>query len=416
MTDGQLAAEIERLLEVRFRSGQLHTLAIQPHFQGMALLIATYKELLGDSDSSASDGTSLAALRLVQGYPDKSFESGERLWRVARVAAALPRVAERLRALERSAALDTLSALRGEPSAAPFVEAFDAYLDAYGWRSNASFGTPTWAEEPTVPLMLLRAYLEAGGYDPNAQQQRLGEEREAALREALAALDADGRARLEDVLDAAVAVSPQLEDHNFFIDQRLACMPRRLVLAAGHRLVAKGVLDDPARVFFLRVRELLDALAGSAAGLSETAWRRKEELAYWRAVTPPPFVGAPPPEGAPSGLPPAPRDGSGELRGSGVSAGVARGPARIVRSLAEADRLRPGDVLVTSVTQPAWTPLFGIASAIVTEVGGMLSHTAIASREYGLPAVVALRDAMRRIPDGRLIEVDGSAGTVQVIG
>ena len=72
--------------------------------------------------------------------------------------------------------------------------------------------------------------------------------------------------------------------------------------------------------------------------------------------------------------------------------------------------------MITKVTHPPWTPLFSIARAVVTEVGGMLSHTAIAAREYGIPAVVALPDATRRIRDGQLVEVDGAAGTVRVIG
>ena len=78
--------------------------------------------------------------------------------------------------------------------------------------------------------------------------------------------------------------------------------------------------------------------------------------------------------------------------------------------------MRPGDVLVCPVTQPPWTPLFGVASAVVTEVGAVLGHTAIVAREYGIPAVIAVRDATRLLKDGQLIEVDGSAGVVRVIG
>ena len=411
MDNAQLATEIERLAELRFRSGQLHTLAIRPHWEGMSLLIETYKELTGGDD--------LAAMRLVQGYPTKSFESGERLWQVGRIAAGIPLVRERLLAMESGTALDALAALRSDTAAAPFVEAFDAYLEEFGWRSNAGFGTPTWAEQPAVPLMLLRSYLQTDGYDPNEEQRRLVGERAAAVRDTMASLDEPGRARLADALDAAVAVSPQLEDHNFFIDQRLATMPRRLVLAAADRLG----FAKPNDVFFLRSAELCAALAGESGGLAALAGQRKAEFARWRTVPPPPYVGAPPPEGAPEQERPArgerdgdPSTGSGQrLRGTGVSAGVARGPARIIAGLNEADRLRPGDLLVTPVTQPAWTPLFAVARAVVTEVGGMLSHTAVAAREFGIPAVVNVPHATRLLKDGQLIEVDGSTGEVRLL-
>ncbi len=404
MTNEQLAAEIERLPEVRFRSGQLHTMAVRPHWEGMSLLIEAYKELTGGDD--------LAAMRLVQGYPNKSFESAERLWLVSRAATAVPLVAERLHAMETGTALETLAALRQEPAAASFIAAFDAYLEEYGWRSNAGFGTPTWNEDPAVPFLLLRSYLQTEGYDPREEQRRLVDERESAVRETMAQLDDEGRARFQDVLEAACSVAPMLEDHNFFIDQRLACTPRRLVLAAAARLP----LPKPSHVFFLRSAELCTALRGEDSGLDALTEGRKEEFARWRTVKPPDFVGARPPEMHAQQERPSSRDGTpGELRGTGASAGVTRGPARILTSLGEAERLRPGDVLVTSVTQPAWTPLFAVARAIVTEVGGMLSHSAVAAREFGIPAVVAVPGATRLLRDGQLVEVDGTAGTVRVI-
>ncbi len=110
--------------------------------------------------------------------------------------------------------------------------------------------------------------------------------------------------------------------------------------------------------------------------------------------------------------PPA-KDGS--LRGMPGSAGKITGPARVVRTLAEAGKLRPGDVLVASATLPSWTPYFAIASAVVTNTGGMLCHAAVVAREYGIPAVVGTRSATETLHDGQLVEVDGDAGTVRVV-
>ena len=104
------------------------------------------------------------------------------------------------------------------------------------------------------------------------------------------------------------------------------------------------------------------------------------------------------------------------LRGHSASAGTVRGPARVVRSLSEADRVRAGDVLVAVATMPAWTPLFATIAAVVTDVGGITSHCAVVAREYGIPAVVGTTVATSMIRDGQLLEVDGQAGTVRILG
>jgi phosphohistidine swiveling domain-containing protein len=413
LSGDELVREIERLREIRFRSGELHSLAVTPHWLGLTLLVDTYKKLTGGDD--------LGALRLAQGYRNKSVEAGEQLWHVSRVAASVLSLRDRLLKIDAAFAQPCLAELERDREAQPFVVAFRAYLDEFGWRTGGGFSSPTWFEDPTVPLTMLRTYLDLPGYDPVAEQRRLADDREAAIRDTMAQLGPEERRRLEDVLAAVRGVVTLSEDHNYYIDQRLATMPRRLLLAAGRRLVSKGVLDDPAAVFFLSTAELVEALQGETGSLQETTSRRKEELAYWRTVTPPSYVGAPPPEGERQAAPAEPPFPSadaqpGELRGLGASAGTARGPARVLTSLAQSDRLRPGDVLVAQVTQPPWTPLFAIASAIVTEVGGVLGHTAIVAREYGIPAVLSVTGATRLLRDGQLLEVDGRAGVVRILG
>lgn len=104
------------------------------------------------------------------------------------------------------------------------------------------------------------------------------------------------------------------------------------------------------------------------------------------------------------------------VTGIAASKGLARGPARVVRSLGEAEDLQDGDVLVCITTSPPWTPYFAVVSAVVADSGGVLSHAAIEAREYGIPAVVGTRDATRRIPEGAIVTVDGAAGTVTIEG
>jgi len=416
MTDAELADEVEWLPDVRRRTGRLHTQVTTPAWIGANLLTDTYKKLAGRSGTSAE----LEALRLAQGYGNKSIEAGEGLYRLSELAKSIPAVRAALDVDELDASvLDDLASI---PDAKPFLDAFAAYLDEFGWRSGGAFSEPTWAESPSTALALVGLYLRTEGYDPAAEQRRLAEERDAWTEEVLAKLDVDERALLEDVIDAARSVARLMEDHNYWMDQRLYTTPRRLVLAAARRLVAKGELANDTDVFYLRGQELVALLRGETSGLRETAQERHADFNRWRDVTPPAYIGAPlPPEEhgrisdefAPAGrgdLPP------GVLAGNGASAGVARGPVRIVPTLDGAGRLRPGDVLVTVATLPPWTPLFAVASAVVTETGGILSHTAITAREYKLPAVLAVPNATRALKDGQLVEVDGTAGTVTVVG
>src|SRR5437660_12228835 len=102
------------------------------------------------------------------------------------------------------------------------------------------------------------------------------------------------------------------------------------------------------------------------------------------------------------------------LKGNGASKGEARGRARVVRGLDESDALQPGEILGCRATSPPWTPLFAVAAAVVTETGGVLSHSAICAREYAIPCVVGLQGAMAKIPEGALISVDGTRGTVTI--
>ena len=104
------------------------------------------------------------------------------------------------------------------------------------------------------------------------------------------------------------------------------------------------------------------------------------------------------------------------LKGDGCSSGIVRGRARVVLDPSDAQGLKPGDILVAPLTDPAWTPLFLPAGGVVVNVGALMSHAVIVSRELGIPCVVAVANATNRIADGSMLEVDGAAGTVTILG
>jgi pyruvate,water dikinase len=180
------------------------------------------------------------------------------------------------------------------------------------------------------------------------------------------------------------------------------------LLELGRRLASAGVLDAPEDVFHLRWNELerIDGvwplpppLADELRALVARRKAKRAELEGTPLVDPRLLGGA---EGA----------GDVLLRGTPGSPGVAEGPVRIVRESAEFGKLRPGDVLVAPYTNPAWTPLFERAAAVVVDSGGPASHAAIVAREYGIPAVMATVDGTRRLSDGQRVRVDGSRGLV----
>ena len=413
MSDAVLAAELEKLREVRIRQGTLHTIAMRPWGVAMNMLVDTYCQLTG--------GDELGAVRLIQGYGNKSVEAGRELWRLAQLASSIPAVGSRLADVTADTALTTLDEIRQQSEATPFLERLSEFLDGYGWRSDLfELSTPTWREDPTIPLCQLRAYMEMERYDPDREQERLVRERDEALAEALSDLAPRLGTALQRAVNTAAELAPVLEDHNFFIDQRLGLAPRRLLLAVGRRLVSRDLLDGASDVFYLYRTEVEAALRSHGGDYRTLVKTRAEEMELWSRKTPPATIGAPGEstigqQGRFFGFRRAGSDGPNTLTGNAASAGLGRGPARVIPSLAQADRLKQGDVLVARTTMPAWTPLFAVVSAIVVETGGILSHAAVTAREYGTPAVLGVENATRTIRDGQLLEVDGNRGTVRIL-
>jgi pyruvate,water dikinase len=184
----------------------------------------------------------------------------------------------------------------------------------------------------------------------------------------------------------------------------------------GRRFVAEGAIEAADDVYWL-VEDEVDELAARlerGEPLPSYGERIPPRRAEWRAQ-----MRAIPPATLPETsrwskfMPRAREDQSGTvLKGLGTSAGRVSAPARVLLSPEDFGNMRSGDVLVAVTTTPAWTPLFAMASAVVTDIGGPLSHSSIVAREYGIPAVMATGVATRRIRSGDVVVVDGGAGTV----
>jgi rifampicin phosphotransferase len=367
----------------------------------------------------APDGA-LLAMTMLQGLENASAASAQRLGALAELAREIPPVAE---ALQRG----DLAILPALPAAAPFIAAFEAYLDEYGRGTTTWFEIqkPTWTEQPEVPLRIIARYVASPELSPAAAHLRSREQRAAAVVEAESRLDASQLDQFRALLARAQEYVPIVEGRALW-QLRAAGSLRLPVMALGRHLASTGAIDQPEDVFHFSLAELRAHIEGSSLpDLRPLARARRADLDRWSRLIPPASLGLPVPAAVLAAIPEMQslfgfrlRDGLAplELVGSAASRGTARAVARVIRDIDDADRLEPGEILVCPFTAPPWTPLFAIAAAVVTDAGGVLSHSAIAAREYGIPCVCGTGDGTRRVPDGAIINVDGTNGTVTIEG
>jgi pyruvate,water dikinase len=226
------------------------------------------------------------------------------------------------------------------------------------------------------------------------------------------------------------------DERGVYSDIWASGLMRRAALEAGSRLAERGVIAEPAHIVDANIDEMCALVSGTGGPSADELAARAEYRATHDQHDAPPFLGDPPqPPPDPSGLPPGPARvmtavgitldslfGSSTaehdhdvLRGLAASPGVYEGPARLIAGPSEFGRIQQGDVLLTPATTEAFNILLPLLGAIVTDNGGLLSHSAIVAREYGIPGVVGTREATVRIADGTRVRVDGAAGEVTVL-
>lgn len=421
-TTAELADHLDAVVDGLRRLAAIHFEIVFPSMFPLTLFEELYVELFDEADH-------LRPYKLLQGLENKTVESGRALWKLSQQAAATPAVR---RIIEETPADQAVAALETFEEGSTFLDALVAYLDEYGRRSEywMSVSRPSWIEDPTPAIEMLKSYLARPENNPELELAALAAEREqlvAEARERLGTYPQAVRDQFEFLMQAARIGTMLSEDHGYWIDFRAASDARLAFLEAGRRLAASGALTDANDVVHLTLDEFRTALrAEEPPDLRQTIEERKAEIERYRGVEIPPVVGTQPPGLPPDnpgnrtfakffGVPPQASDDPSVLLGAAGSAGVVRGPARIVRSLADVDKVQPGDVLVAETTSPPWTPLFATVAAVVTDTGGVLSHCAVVAREYGIPAVVGTGMATMRLTDGQMIEVDGSRGVVRII-
>lgn len=352
--------------------------------------------LLGQSDLFGS---------LLVGAPTRTGDANRALAALgARV-----RADEALRERFATLAADELAdELERAPEAADFRQALHEFLAEYGHRETASpllVSSPTWADAPAAVLGAVSALARQDA--EAAVTERSGEAMARLLGHPLARRLGLGR-RLALAVEAARAGVAFREDTHFHGTRALPIV-RRCLLEMGHRLARAGILADRDEVFHLRLEEL-EALPDPSALAGVDAERVRRAVAQ-RSARREELSGVPLISSAVL-FPGRGDDAEALVVGAGAGGGQATGRVRVIREAAEFGRLRSGDVLVCPYTNPAWTPLFQRAVAVVVDTGGTASHAAIVAREYQIPAVMGTGTGTTVLTDGQLVRVDGDRGRV----
>jgi pyruvate,water dikinase len=293
----------------------------------------------------------------------------------------------------------------------------EQYVDRHGYHGpfEGELSGVSWREDPAPLVKIVDGYRAmADSASPAAVEAGRAAARREAEAQLLAAMpNAAGRAQAKVVLRLAARYLPLRGVGKVAFLQSLD-VARAAARRIGELLAADEVLCEPDDVFYLTATEVLGPPPAGAKDL--VAERRAIREGYRKVRLPSCWTGEPAYELIEDVAPGA--DGrpaaGGRLSGVGVSGGVAEGPARVVTDPAVAD-MDHGDVLVAHTTDPSWASLMFMASALVVDIGGQLSHAAVVARELGIPCVMNTLDGTRVLRDGDRLRVDGGAGTVDIV-
>ncbi len=297
---------------------------------------------------------------------------------------------------------------------------FQAHLQQYGHTIyNLDFSNPVPADDPAPLLETAKFFISGQGVNPHTRQQAAAERREQAKQTMLGRLKGLRLKLFRKFIAPAQRYAPLREDGLAEVGLSYPLL-RQMLREIGRRFADGGMIEQPDDIFWLTQDEVEQAAARLDRGetldrLSEAIPQRQAIRRAARRATPPVMLPKIKFLGVDIGELKA-RKGRGRkddtLKGVAASPGRVTAPARVLNGPEDFSQMQTGDVLVAAITTPAWTPLFARAAAIVTDVGGPLSHGSIVAREYGIPAVLGTGAATKRIRNGQVITVDGSAGVV----
>jgi len=352
--------------------------------------------------------------KLISGLPDnKTIATNTALVKLSKSARRNRRVLE---LLQQKSSREFLADVQNDQSLKDFLAEFHGFLRDYGHRSHTrEMFFPRWADDPSLVVDVLKSLVSSQELDAEAFERQKSEERIAAEKDALDRVSKLKLGFLKKMLFKTVLRYAQTylmfrENQRFYLDHTIY-RQRRLFMDYARRFRERGIIDDLNDIHFLSKEEIFKIVGHELSVPKETIKQRKGEFEKYADRLPPKFL-----KGTAEFDDTVTREANTlRIAGTGASPGIVTGPVRVVGTINELPKVKAGEIMVTSNTDPGWTPVFPKLGGLVTETGGILSHGAIVSREYNIPAVTAVKDATKILKTGQKITVDGNDGTVTII-
>ena len=424
----ELMILLEEAIDIQERHWRLHWMLNLAQFQASITFESILIPLIGDVHKPLVG-------RILISDEDRNWDSVRELWTLKEMVKKSPALR---RAFDENETADgVLRALGTSEEGRNLLKDVDKYKNEYGNKSMYAheYIYTTWRENPTPIIEALRGYL-LSDYDCEKDVRQLRENREAAIKEMWSlvppATSQEDKDKLKTALDLALKMTPLTPDHHFYMDQGTYARMRLVLMGVGRKLVELRGLDQADDIMFLKydeLRQLSANLATFDARSIVTERRRAREAAFavrprlWAGtITDWSMYGEPYKQvlwdwpGIYERSKSSAAQPSGTVKGLGASAGVYEGPARVVESAEQFDQVKKGDVLVCKMTSPSWVVLFTKIGGLVTDSGGALSHPAVVSREFGIPAVVGTRTGTQAIKTGQRVRLNGASGLVEILG
>ncbi|MBI4263643.1 MAG: hypothetical protein HY657_04655 [Acidobacteria bacterium] len=430
LSTADLLAHLERSEAINRRNWEIHFILMYP----ADTLYMEFEAFCKGYGVPEKDFVSL-----LKGFDSMPARTDEELWRLA--LAATERGLKPIVADTPSAAL--LDVLRATPAAADWLTRFREFLAVHGNRITAAHLDvifPTWKEDPAPVLDTIKSYFQRmdDGWDYEQARREVNRQRDAAIAAFEQKVKPEDREQYRRMLNVGQQVYAYQEDHGFYIDQGSTAALHAVLMSCGRRLQRLGLLRAADDVFFLTYHDLVEVLSDLAKNEKIATYHHgalvpglvEERRASWieaRTADAPLTLGNVP-ETMTDPLavkvfgiiddvlhPKGEKQIAERLEGFPGAPGVVEGPARVIMDFADFPLVQSGEILVCPYTGTAWTPLFLKIAGVVTDTGGMLTHAAIAAREYGIPAVVGTWNATNSIRTGDLVRVDGERGVVEVV-
>jgi len=314
-----------------------------------------------------------------------------------------------------------LEALNGEIDSAynklggtRFRQMLDEFLRDFGHRGlyETDVESPRYSENPASVLKIVKNYLDAGVTNPKEIMDRQKKIREDAISRVLKHIQKNRfKKTFLNRLENYERFLALREENRYHIVMVIA-LARRVYLEIGRRFAERGILEKQHDIFFLTIPEVQSLLTGEKNDFKNIVNERKSERERNSRLHVPDVISG---DVIPEAVKEKVRETKKVFTGYAASPGIVQGRARVIHSPEEFGRFKPGEILVAPTTDPMWSTLFPVAKAVVTEMGGVLSHAAIVAREYGTPCVVNVKGIIDALEDGDLIEVDGKSGMIKII-